>query len=201
MSDDRRHLEPDDLHPEPMTQVARWWAEAAHEAEMVVATVGAEGRPHARYVLLRGVDERGCTFFTDRRSTKGADLALIPHAALVMRWAPNRQVRVEGPVVEIDDAESDAYFAGRPRGSQLGAWASHQSHPIPDRAWLEGRVARAAARFEGIEVSRPPYWGGYRVEPDLVELWQHGHDRLHDRFRYTLDPDHPTGWRIERLSP
>lgn len=186
------------LDDDPIEQVLRWWAEAEHEAEMVVATVDAEGAPTARYVLLRGIDHRGFVFHTDRRSSKGAHLTLDPRAALVCRWAPNRQVRVTGQVSELPDDESDAYFATRPRGSQLGAWASRQSHVIPDRRWLEDRVVAAAERFGDQSVPRPPYWGGYLVRPEVVELWQHGDDRLHDRFRYERVAE---SWRIERLAP
>ena len=166
---------------------------------MTLATVDEHGQPDARIVLLRGVDERGFVWFTNRNSRKGRELAANPRAALVFVWLPlHRQVRVTGIVTEIDDAESDAYFASRPRESQIGAWASAQSEVIADRTVLDDAVAAVSERYRGLEVPRPPHWGGYRLAHETAELWQGRANRLHDRFRYTRDGD---GWKIDRLSP
>lgn len=151
-----------------------------------------------RHVLLRGVDERGFCFFTNRESRKGRQLAENPWASLVFLWKElDRQVLVAGPVAPLSDEESDAYFARRPRDAQLGAWASPQSAPIADRAELEARLAEAAARFPG-SVPRPPYWGGYVVKAETIEFWQGRLHRLHDRFLFTAEGG---GWRVERLAP
>lgn len=192
-----------DVDPDPIVQFERWYAAAgaaglAQPNEMTLATVGADGRPSARTVLLRGVDDRGFRFFTNRRSRKGGELAGNPNCALVFRWAPlDRQVTVTGRAEPLSDDESDEYFAGRPRGSQLGAWASEQSTVIPGREVLEARLAELEARYPD-EVPRPPHWGGYLVVPDTVELWQNRQDRLHDRLRYRREGD---GWALERVSP
>lgn len=190
--------------PDPLTQFRRWLRAAErsqptwHDA-MVLATADASGRPSARAVLLRGLDERGFVFFTDHRSPKAAQIAVRPRAALVfLWWAVRRQVRVEGDVARISDAESDAYFASRPRGSRVAAWASRQTDVIPDRAALRVSVRRIQARFARSAVPRPPHWGGYRLAPDTFEFWQGRRDRLHDRLRYRRVRG---GWRIERLSP
>lgn len=191
-------------HPDPFTQFARW-ARAAravqptwHDA-VVLATADGRGRPSARAVLLRGLDPRGFVFFTDHRSRKAREIARRPRAALVFLWAPlERQVRVEGSVERIDDAESDAYFATRPRGSRIGAWASRQSEVIAGREALARTIRRLEASFQGTDVPRPPHWGGYRVRPDVFEFWQERPDRLHDRLRYRRARG---AWRIERLSP
>lgn len=167
---------------------------------LYLATATADGRPAVRAVLLRAFDERGFVFYTDRRSRKGRELAANPRAALVLHWASlERQVRAEGPVTMVAAAESDAYFAHRPRGHQLAAWTSDQSEVLADRADLERRYEEARRRFEGGDVPRPPYWGGYRVEPDEVELWQGRPDRLHDRVRWRLEE--AGGWTSERLWP
>jgi pyridoxamine 5'-phosphate oxidase len=166
---------------------------------MVLATRSADGTPSARAVLLRGFDDRGLVFFTDRRSRKGSELARDPRAALALLWARSRrQVRVEGRVALLTDAESDAYFAKRPRGNRIAAWASHQSKVIRDRAILERRVRIVEARYRGAEVPRPPFWGGYRVVPRVFEFWQSRSDRLHDRMRYRKVRGR---WIRERLSP
>jgi pyridoxamine 5'-phosphate oxidase len=197
-------LEAADLSPDPIAQFRRWLADAVDAGlpdanAMVVATVGADGTPAARTVLLKGVDDRGFVFYTNRTSRKGRDLAVNPRAALLFPWlALRRQVAVSGAVAPVADEESDAYFASRPRGSQLAAWASPQSATLPDRAALDRRVAEAAARFGDGPVPRPPFWGGYRVAPGEVELWQGRADRLHDRLRYRLAGD---GWIVERLGP
>jgi pyridoxamine 5'-phosphate oxidase len=165
---------------------------------MAVATADAAGRPSVRHVLLRGVDEHGFQFFTNRQSRKGRQLAENPWAGLVFLWKElDRQVHAAGPVDVVPDDESDAYFASRPRDAQLGAWASAQSTVIEGREELEARMAEMAARFPG-EVPRPPHWGGYRVRPETIEFWQGRRHRLHDRFLYSAGP---TGWLVRRLAP
>ncbi len=166
---------------------------------MTLATVDAGGAPDARMVLLKGVDERGFRLFTNRDSNKAMQIAASPRAALVVYWRElDRQVRVRGPISELDDEESDAYFASRPRDSQLGAWASPQSRPIASRTELDQHLDEVEARFADREVPRPPHWGGYLIEPEEVEFWQGRIGRLHDRFRYTRERSE---WRIERLAP
>ena len=171
-----------------------------HDATAVtLATADLHGRPSARMVLLKGADERGFTFFTNRTSRKGRDLSENPFAALCFHWpALQEQVRVEGSVALVDDGESDAYFASRPRESQIGAWASEQSAPLGSREALIARVREIEARFPG-EVPRPPHWGGYRLTPERIELWRAGTARLHDRFLYTRDAD--GAWTLTRLNP
>jgi pyridoxamine 5'-phosphate oxidase len=196
-------VEPHDLDADPIVQL-RVWLEEARAAvplpeAMTLATVGADSRPSARVVLLRGIDDRGLTFFTNRTSRKGDELRANPHAALVFHWWElGRQVRVEGRVEETSFVDSDAYWQSRPRASRIAAWASAQSQPIFGRAELDARVAQAEKRFEGRDVPLPDFWGGYRVLPDAFELWQHDEDRLHDRVRYVREGE---GWRRERLSP
>lgn len=196
-----------DVDPDPVVQVERWldgWAEVApnEPTAVVLATAGADGRPSARTVLMRGFDDRGCTIFTSYASRKGAELAATPFGAICCSWVPVlRQVHLRGPMDKVSREESEAYFATRPRGSQLAAWASHQSSVLTDRADLEARFAAAEARFAGAAVPCPPYWGGYRLVPDEVELWQGRPDRMHDRLRYERHDDAPSGWRIVRLSP
>jgi pyridoxamine 5'-phosphate oxidase len=198
-------LTEDDLLPDPIALVQRWFADAQaagveqHDA-MTLATVTPEGRPSARAVLLKGIDQRGFAFFTNYDSRKGRELDANPQAALVLLWIPlHRQVRISGPVERLSAEESDAYFATRTRGSQLGAWASQQSRPLPDRVELEDRWVALEARYAGQAVPRPPHWGGYRVDPDEIEVWQGRANRLHDRFRYTRAAD--GAWRHERLAP
>lgn len=201
-----RGLRRADLAADPFEQFERWFDVATeadvHEPEaMIVSTVGADGMPSSRHVLLKGVD-RGFVFFTNYTSRKGRELEAHPMAAIVFPWnLLSRQVRVEGAVERVTEAESDEYFASRPRDSQTGAWASLQSEVIDDRGVLESRWADAAARYEGVDVPRPPHWGGYRVVPRAFEFWQGKPSRLHDRFRYTADDAVDGGWRIERLSP
>ena len=190
-------LSEDGVDPDPVRQFTAWHAEAGAPPEVALATASPDGAPSARMVLLKGVDAEGFVFFTNHGSAKARDLAANPRAALLFHWPPGRQVRVRGPVARVSDEESDAYWAGRPRGSQLGAWASRQSEVIGDRGELERRLAQVAARFPG-EVPRPPFWGGYRVVPEVVEFWHHRDDRLHDRLRYRRVDG---GWVIERLSP
>jgi pyridoxamine 5'-phosphate oxidase len=167
---------------------------------MVLATADASGRPSARYVLLKGVDVRGFTFYTNLESRKAQDLAVNPLAALCFYWFPlDLQVRVEGVVTRVSDAEADDYFATRPRGSQVGAWASPQSRPIERSGELEARVERIEAEFDGREVTRPPHWSGFRIEPAIIEFWRGRPNRLHDRVLYTRAGD--GRWRTERLYP
>ena len=194
-----------DLARDPVTQF-RTWFRAAEDAAVslpetvILATATADGAPSARAVLLKGVDERGFAFFTNRESRKGRELAENPRAALVFIWpALGRQVRVEGRVAALDVAEAEAYFRTRPRGSRIGAWASPQSSVLPSREELERRVAEADAAHPGEEVPLPPFWGGYRVEPESVEFWQHRESRLHDRLRYRRGEG--GGWIVERLAP
>ena len=195
------------VDPDPFVQVARWMAEWAAVAPndpdaVVLATADADGRPSARTVLLRGFDHRGGTLFTSYESRKGQDLAVNPYGALLFSWVSVlRQVQLRGRISRVPREESEAYFAGRPRGSQLAAWASHQSSVLADRAELEARFAEAGERFEGTEVPCPPHWGGFRLVPDEIDLWQGRQNRMHDRLRYERDATAPTGWRIVRLSP
>jgi pyridoxamine 5'-phosphate oxidase len=182
----------------------RAWHHAAVVGEvpepdaMTLATASTNGTPSARIVLLRGLDERGFAFFTNYRSRKGTELAENPRAALVFHWAPQqRQVRVEGTVEVVSDAESDRYFASRPFGHRLGALASPQSAVMPDRAVLDARLAELEHQFTD-DVPRPDWWGGFRVVPAVIEFWQGRVNRLHDRLRYRRVGD---GWTIERLAP
>jgi pyridoxamine 5'-phosphate oxidase len=168
------------------------WMKEARASEpndsnaMALATVGADGMPSVRMVLLKGHDARGFVFYTNRESRKAGELAGDPKAALLFHWKSlRRQVRIEGPVSIVSDAESDAYFASRGRDSQLGAWASEQSRPLADRATFEDRFAAAQARFAGGDVPRPPHWGGYRVTPERIEFWQDRAHRLHERRLFT----------------
>ena len=193
-----------DLDPDPIRAFAAWFAEAvaagiAQPEAMALATSTPDGRPSVRMVLLKGHDERGFTFFTNRESRKGDEIAANPHAALVLYWQPlNRQVRIEGAVEQIADAESEAYFATRAPGSQIAAWASPQSQPITGRHEIDKRYAEAEARFSGGEIPLPPFWGGYRVVPDAIEFWQGRENRFHDRIRYERTAD---GWTRTRLAP
>jgi pyridoxamine 5'-phosphate oxidase len=200
-------LDRSDLLDDPVAQFLSWLADAeasgiALPNAMALATAGADARPSVRHVLLRAADDRGFVFYTNHESRKGRQLAENPHAALVVLWRElDRQVSVTGRVDLAADDEADAYFATRPRGAQLGAWASPQSAMLDDRAELERRVAEAEERFRGADVPRPPQWGGYRLVPDSIEFWQGRAFRLHDRFRYERDGAAPSGWRIERLAP
>lgn len=174
-------------------------SEAGDATACCLATADTAGRPAARMVLLKGVDEDGFVFFTNYTSRKAEELEANPHAALCFYWSSlDRQVRVEGPVARLPAGESDAYFASRPRGSQIAAWASKQTRPLPSRAELVARVARYEARFLGRQVPRPDFWGGYRLEPRRMEIWHNQLHRLHDRFVYRVGPQ---GWRRERLYP
>ena len=201
----RATLHEADVDPDPVRQFERWFAEA-QRAEvlepnaMTLATADADGRPAARMVLLKGVDARGFVFYSDYRSRKAGELAANPQAALVLYWAElERQVRIAGAVTRVAAEESEAYYRSRPLGSRVGAWASHQSQPLPDRAELERRWESLAAEFATREPPLPPHWGGYRVAPGEIEFWQGRSSRLHDRIVYRRDAS--GGWHRERLSP
>ncbi|MGH9382395.1 MAG: pyridoxamine 5'-phosphate oxidase [Thermoanaerobaculia bacterium] len=188
----------------PIERFQRLFAEArqreAHDATAVtLATATPDGRPSARVVLLKQADERGFVFYTNLGSCKARELEANPRAALCFHWpALGRQVRVDGTVGRVDDAEADAYFAGRPRGSQLGAWVSRQSEPLASREELLARFRDVEARFSGGDVPRPGFWGGYRLAPERIEFWESQEDRLHVRTLYLRDGD---GWRVESLYP
>ena len=201
---DAQGLEPRDLDTDPIA-ACRQWIGAAREAglfepdSMTLATVDAGGTPSARAVLLRGLDEHGFVFFTNYTSAKGEALDASGVASLHFLWtAMRRQIRVDGLVQRTTVHESDAYFASRPRSRQLAAWASDQSAVVGSRAELDEAFAAVAERFAGVEVSRPPHWGGYRVVPDRIEFWQGRETRLHDRLRYERSAGE---WTVSRLAP
>ncbi len=203
-----RGLTEGDLDPDPVTMFRRWYDEASaggiHEPNaMVLATASADGRPSSRMVLLKGHDAAGFVFYTNRRSRKGEELAANPRCALLFPWHPlERQVRVEGRAVPLGADEVAAYFSARPRGSRIGAHASHQSRPVADRAELQAAYDAAEARFAGGDVPVPEEWGGYRVVPDALEFWQGRPGRMHDRFTYRRESATPdAGWTVQRLAP
>jgi pyridoxamine 5'-phosphate oxidase len=201
---ERGMLDEASVAADPFAQFAVWLDEAlatpgiVEPNAMSIATVGADGRPSSRIVLLRQWDARGFVFYTNYESRKGRDLAERPYAALLFWWgALERQIRIEGPVERVLDLESDAYFATRPRGHRLSAWASQQSSVVPDKTSLEEAMAEADRRFP-TDVPRPPYWGGFRVVPDRFEFWQGRPNRVHDRVAYVKSP---SGWELQRLAP
>ncbi|MDQ6784354.1 MAG: pyridoxamine 5'-phosphate oxidase [Actinomycetota bacterium] len=203
---------PEVADPDPITQFSRWFADALDVREpepeaMTLATASPDGVPTLRWVLLKSWDDRGFVFYSNEHSAKGADMAANPVAALAWRWYHlERQVRAVGAVTAVDPEQSDRYFASRPRGAQIGAWASEQSSVVANRAFLEARMTELANRFEGGEVTRPPHWRGFRVQPTTLEFWQGRRDRVHDRVVYrdptTTDPTSTDGgWVRERLAP
>lgn len=204
ISYERGTLDAGAVGTDPFALFGVWFADALAAADVVepngmtVATADADGRPSSRVVLLRAWDERGFVFYTNYESRKGEELAARPYAALLFWWgALQRQIRIEGRVERVSDAESDTYFATRPRGHRLSAWASRQSSAVPDRAFLERAMTDAEARFAG-DVPRPPFWGGFRVVPERFEFWQGRRNRVHDRIVFRRSGE---SWRIERLSP
>ncbi len=198
-------LEAEDVGTDPIAFFERWFGEARQAGveepnAMTVATADAAGRPHCRVVLLKGLEAGAFTFYTNYESHKGEQVAAQPYAALVFFWPQlERQVRIEGRVEKLPAAASDDYFSKRPRGSQLGAWASAQSRPVGSRAVLERNEKEAEDRFAGNDVPRPPHWGGYRVVPEQIEFWQGRTSRLHDRIVLTRAGQ--GAWKAERLAP
>lgn len=190
---------------DPFALFATWYGDASRAGigkphAMVLATADGSGRPSSRVVLLSSYDERGFVFHTNYASEKGNEIARNARVSLVFWWDPlGHQVRIEGHAEPTSAAESDAYFAKRPRGSQLSAWASDQSRPIPGRAWLEGRMRAVEQKYQGQSIPRPSHWGGYRIAPDVFEFWEDRADRLHERLRYEREAD--GRWRIVHLAP
>jgi len=197
-------LHEDDLAPDPFEQFARWYDLATAEVPladaMTLATLGDDGTPDARMVLLKGHGPDGFRFFTNFESAKAGQIAADPRGALILYWREHdRQVRARGSLERLPDADSDAYSASRARESRLGAWASPQSRPLADRAELDARLAAVQERFDGVEdVPRPDFWGGFLLRPETIEFWQGQQARLHDRFVYSRAGD---AWRIRRLAP
>jgi pyridoxamine 5'-phosphate oxidase len=193
-----------DLDPDPIVQFHEWFEKVIdadlHEPNaMILATASTDGKPSARTVLLKGYDEQGFVFYTNYEGRKANEIEANPMCALLFYWGElERQVRIEGRASRLSGEESDSYFATRPRESRLGAWASEQSRPVDDRSILEERVRALEAEYEGRVIPRPPFWGGYRVEPDTIEFWQGRENRLHDRIVYHRSE---RGWKIVRLQP
>lgn len=198
-------LSEDKAEPDPFRQFQAWFDEALaarllEPNAMTLATAGADGRPTARTVLLKGFDDRGFVLYTNYESRKGRHLRENPHASLLFQWLPlERQVEIMGSVERVAREETEAYFRTRPLASQLGAWASRQSEVLPNRGALERRIQALMVEYRGRTIPAPPHWGGYRVSPESIEFWQGRPSRLHDRLRYSREPDGP--WKIERLSP
>ena len=201
---EREGLTREQLPPSPLSLYEAWIAEALkadirEATAATLATVDDDGHPSARTVLIKDIDPAGITFYTNYHSRKGRQLAGNPRAALLSYWANlERQIEAEGPVERLSDEQSEEYFATRPRGAQLAAWASDQSAVIASREVLEQRFREAEARYDGVDVPKPPHWGGFRLVPHFVHVWQGRPNRLHDRFRYSRSPE---GWQIERLAP
>lgn len=194
-----------EVNNDPFQQFSDWWQQAIESKidevnAMTLATASLEGVPSARIVLLKGYDKSGFVFYTNYDSAKGQELAENPRASLLFFWKElERQVRITGLVEKVSAAENDEYFLSRPTGSQIGAWASPQSHVIENRNWLENKVKELEAKFSSEQLTRPAHWGGYRVKPVIVEFWQGRSSRLHDRIQYTLQENNT--WKIERLAP
>lgn len=192
---------------EPFRRFGEWMERAmaagvAEPTAMALATADAQGHPSVRMVLLKGFDERGFVFYTNLESRKGRELTENPHAALCLFWQPlELQVRIEGPVTSVSDAEADEYYASRPRGSRIGAWASRQSQPLSSYDELMGRVQEYEARFTGDDIPRPPYWSGFRLAPRRIEFWQGRPSRLHERERFDRDPSDAARWTVQSLYP
>ena len=194
-----------DVMASPISQFQKWWdqviaSEIVEPNAMTLATSSPDGLPSARIVLLKGFDENGFIFYTNYKSYKGLQLEENPKACLVFHWKElERQVRIMGLVNKLDSKESDEYYSSRPIGSRIGAWASPQSQPIKNREWLEEAFQKRITEFDNKEIPRPPHWGGYLVNPVIIEFWQGRFSRLHDRIQYTLEEN--GGWKIERLAP